>query len=92
MGIGHSKNIHGLTAKEEIFAQEKAKGADSVDAYETAGYNPGATRKSHRENACKLAKRPRVMARFSVPMGRTQFINLRRKVYWTMYNRYEKML
>ena len=67
MGIGHSKNIHGLTAKEEIFAQEKAKGADSVDAYETAGYNPGATRKSHRENACKLAKRPRVMARIKEP-------------------------
>jgi len=33
-----------------------------------------------------------IMARYSVPMGRVQFINLRRKVYWTMYNRYEKML
>ena len=33
-----------------------------------------------------------IMARYSVPMGRVQFINLRRKVYWTMYHRYEKML
>ena len=33
-----------------------------------------------------------IMARYSVPMGRTQFINLRRKVYWTMYNRGGKLL
>ena len=61
--MAQAKNQYGLTPKEEIFAQEKAKGADSVDAYEAAGYNPGATRKSHRENACRLAKRPHVMAR-----------------------------
>lgn len=61
--MGQTKNQYGLTPKQEIFAQEKARGADSVDAYEAAGYNPGATRKTHRENACRLAKHPNVMAR-----------------------------
>lgn len=58
-----AKNQYGLTPKEEIFAQEKAKGATNVDAYEAAGYNPGANRQTHKNNGSKVAKRPLVMAR-----------------------------
>ena len=61
--MAQAKNQYGLTPKEEIFAQEKAKGATNLDAYEAAGYNPGANRKTHKDNGYKVAKRPLVMAR-----------------------------
>lgn len=63
--MAQTKNTHGLTPKEEIFAQEIVKGSTAVDAYEAAGYNPGATRKTHHENACKLRQRPRVKERIA---------------------------
>ena len=33
-----------------------------------------------------------IMARYEVPMGRRQFIELRRKVYWTIWNTHGRIM
>lgn len=36
--MAQTKNIHGLTPKEEKFAQAKAGGLNNIEAYDAAGY------------------------------------------------------
>lgn len=64
--MAQTKNEHGLTPKEELFAQAKAGGMSNVDAYEAAGYNPGARdRSTKRYNAYHVNARPHVQARIA---------------------------
>lgn len=64
--MAQTKNEHGLTPKEELFAQAKAGGMSNVDAYDAAGYNPGSTSRDIRKrNAYKVNKRPLVQQRIA---------------------------
>lgn len=63
--MAQTKNIYGLTPKEEKFAQAKAGGMTNVDAYDAAGYSPRVNAKSRKENGCKINARPDVQARIA---------------------------
>lgn len=51
------KNAHGLTPKQEKYCREKVINEKTqVDAYLDAGYSGGQSRKTAKENACRLNK------------------------------------
>lgn len=63
--MAQTKNIYGLTPKEEKFAQAKAGGMTNIEAYDEAGYSQSVTHKTRKENGCRVNARPDVQARIA---------------------------
>lgn len=61
--MAETKNIHGLTPMQEKFAQAKAGGMRSVDAFEAAGYGPTSNQTTKVTGAYHLSKKPAIQKR-----------------------------
>ena len=64
--MGARYNEHGLTAKQEVFAREVAKGSTLSDAYRTAYDADNMTNEAIHTGAYKLRKNPQVAHRIMV--------------------------
>lgn len=60
---GGAKNIHGLTEKEEKFAQARVSGMTQVEAREFAGYSPDVTKETAHRHAVRVNNREHVQRR-----------------------------
>lgn len=63
--MAQTKNIHGLTPKEEKFAQAKAGGMNNVEAYDAAGYSDTVTHQSKVVSGYRVNRRADVQARIA---------------------------
>lgn len=62
--MAQTKNIHGLTPKEEKFAQAKAGGMNNIEAYEAAGFADIAQH-AKKVAGCRVNTRPDVQRRIA---------------------------
>lgn len=60
---GGAKNIHGLTEKEEKFAQARVSGMTQLDAREYAGYSPDVSKETAHRHAVRINNREHVKRR-----------------------------
>lgn len=60
---GGAKNIHGLTTKEEKFAQARVSGMSQVDAREYAGYSQDVSKETAHRHAVRINNREHVQRR-----------------------------